>query len=303
MSATRSISTQQLKSALISIKQWVYLLPTLVLYIPFVLFPIIFLFALSFYTWGGGLEQTFVGFSHYQNTLQNDVFYISVWHNFVILAINLVVHTVGSLGIAIAIRKSHQKLQPLFQTALLLPLSMMAVAVALLWTLIYNPQIGVINAALGAIGIAWQPIWLGDPTYALFAVILTLNWYWFGFWVIIWLVGLSTIDDRYYEAAMMDGAGRLQTFWYVTLPQLKESAVFVVTLTTINAIRQFGLFWVMTEGGPGRATEILLTWIFKIAFDIGSFGQAAAVTVFLFLIIVVFSLVNLKLTGAGGGTQ
>ncbi|WP_049903323.1 carbohydrate ABC transporter permease [Halococcus agarilyticus] len=288
-----------LRSVKNSYKQWIYLFPALVFYIPLVLLPVLFVLWLSFNSWGGGIEQQYVGLANFESVFSSDVFYTSLWHNIVILGVNLVAHTVGALLLAMALRKAHRRLQPLFQTAILLPMSLMSVAVALIWSLLLNPELGAINAIIAALGIDWQPIWLGDPGLALLSVIFVTNWWWFGFWVVIWLVGLSSIDEKYYEAAAMDGANRLQIFLYVTLPQLKQSAVLVTTLTTINAIRQFGLFWVMTEGGPGRATEVLLTWIYKVAFSINSFGQAAAATVLLFSLILVFTFVNLKLTGAG----
>jgi ABC-type sugar transport system permease subunit len=258
---------------------------------------------LSFHNWGAGIDQTFVGLEHFNTAATNEVFHVAVWHGVIILAINLFSHTVLSLGVAVALQKTHSKLQSIFQTALLLPMSMMAVAVALVWTLLYNPELGIINTTLEFFGLPWQPNWIGDTNLALYSVIFVNNWWWFGFWVVIWLVGLSSIDDKYYEAAAMDGANRLRIFWHVTLPQLKQTTILVVTLTTINALRQFGLFWVMTQGGPGHSTEVLLTWIYKVAFDFSNFGRAAALTVFTFIIIMLFTVLNFKVTGTGGEAQ
>lgn len=303
MSITDSDTLERVRSAVKTHNQWLYLFPSLSFYIPFVLFPVVFVFWLAFNQWGGGLQQTYVGFEHFNQIARNDIFYTALWHNIVILIVNFIVHTVGALAVAMALRKVKDELKTLFQTAILLPMSLMSVAVALIWSLLLNPELGAVNAILDAIGLPWQPVWLGDPNLALLSVIFVTNWWWFGFWVIIWLVGLGSIDDKYYEAAAMDGANRLQIFRYVTLPQLRQSAILITTLTIIMAIRQFGLFWVMTEGGPGRASEVLLTWIYKIAFSFGSFGQASAVTVFVFLIIMVLTVLNLKVTGTGAGSE
>lgn len=282
---------------------WWYIGPVLLFYIPFFILPTVALFGLGFFTWTGFGAIEFAGLSNYVKSLSDPVVYTAIWHNVQIAIIGLVLNFTLGLGLAIAIRNAYSRFRQFFQTAFLIPMAMMPVAVAFVWSFIYNPSYGVMNELLAMLPIVdWQPLWLADQSLALYAIILVGTWQWTGFNAVIWLAGLENIDERLYEAARIDGASKLQMFRYVTMPQLRPIAIFVFIFSLISAFRVFGYYWVMTRGGPGHATEVMVTYIYKIAFMEQQLGTAAALSVILFAITLVVSLVNFYIgTGSGSG--
>lgn len=285
-----------------SITQWLFIIPAFVFYIPFLALPAIFIFVLSFFEWDGVGSLTFVGLANFTSALSNPVMYTALWNNFEVAILSVILQVILGLGIALAIRAAHTKLREFYQGALLLPMTLMSVGVSLVWAYMYNPAYGIINSALNALGVERTPLWLGDPQWALLAIVLVATWQWMGFRIVLWLTGLENIDKRYYEAATIDGANRLQTFWYVTLPQLKPVAVFIMVYTIVGSFRSFAYFWVLTRGGPGHATEVMVTWIYKNAFFQSNYGDAAALSVILFLVTLVLSLISFVWGEQGGAS-
>lgn len=283
--------------------EWLYVAPAMLIYVPFVIFPALFIVYLSIHSWDGLGELSYHGLASYQAVVSDGTFRVTLLNTGIVFVVNMIIRTFGALLVAIALKKAHDNLRNYFQIAILLPTSMMAVGIGLIWQFLYNPELGLINKIIETLGFSWQPLWLGDPSLSLISVILVSNWWWFGFWVIIWLVGLTSIDDKYYEAALIDGAGRIQTFRYITLPLLRETAIMVLILASINAIKSFAIYWVMTQGGPGQSSEVLLTWIYKLAFSVSDFGMASALTVIVLGIISVMTALNIKLTGGQGEAE
>lgn len=277
--------------------------PATFFYIAFFVVPTVALFGLSLFRYSGIGEIEFVGLQHYQAFFGDTIAHRAIWHNLQIALISFIFNFFVALGLAFMVKKSYDRLRQFFQTALLLPMAMMPVAVAFAWMYLYNPSYGFFNATLEILPyIESQPIWLGDPSIALYAIIIVGIWQWIGFNTIIWLAGLTSVDESLIEAARIDGAGKIQTVRYVVLPQLKPIAIFVFIFTFIGSFRTFEYYWVMTRGGPAHATEVMVTWIYKSAFDQSMLGYAAMLSVLLFFITFILAIVNYKL-GEKTGSQ
>jgi multiple sugar transport system permease protein len=161
------------------------------------------------------------------------------------------------------------------------------VAVGIIWTLLFNPAVGPINNLLRSFGISNPPGWLLSTTWALPAVMIVTVWKWMGYYMIIFLAGLQGIPKQLYEAAEVDGAGRVKKFFNITLPLLSPTTFLVLILLIINSFQVFDLINIMTEGGPGRATNVLVYRIYQEGFKYMHFGYASAEAYFLFAIILI----------------
>lgn len=279
---------------------WAFLTPSLVVYIIFLVVPTVGIFYISFFFWTGFGPARFAGFENYVEVLTSDVFITSSLNVTLYVASQLIIVTGGGLLVALAVRATYPKLRSYIQTAIFLPMVVMTVAVSLTWAFIYNPAFGVMNkTVLPGLGLDMSPTWLADPSLALLAIIIAVSWQWLGFNMTIWLVGLQDINQEYYEAAKIGGVGAYRQFRHLTLPLLKPIGVFLVTFTIIGSLRTFAYFWVMTQGGPGHATEVIVTWMYKLAFNERRFGKAAAVSTILFLVTMAVSVINLKILGLG----
>jgi multiple sugar transport system permease protein len=197
-----------------------------------------------------------------------------------------------SLGAALLLDARLARWKPLFRTALFLPVVTTLVAVAIVWRYLYNPRAGLLNELLGLAGVA--PIdWLGDPHWAMPAIILLAVWKNFGFNMIIFVAGLQSIPERLYEAARIDGAGTWRQFRHLTLPLLAPTFGFVVVTTTIGSLQLFAEPYVMTQGGPAESTTSLVLLMYEEGFRWWNLGYAAAVAFVLFAIILAVTLVQL----------
>jgi len=199
-----------------------------------------------------------------------------------------------SLAAALLVDAKVVRGRALFRTVFFLPVVTTLVAVAVVWRYLYHPRYGLLNQLLGAIGI--DPIdWLGDPHWAMPAIILMAVWKNFGFNMLVFLAGLQAIPERLFEAAQLDGAGRWQELWHVTLPMLAPTFVFVGVITTIGYLQLFAEPYVMTQGGPANSTLSVVLLMYEEGFRWWNLGYGAAVAFVLFALILVVSLVQLWL--------
>ena len=277
------------------LKPYLYLFPALILIIVFQIIPIFYAFYLSFFNWDMITPKIFVGLKNYYNLLLEPDFWKSVWVTFYYVIIAVPV----GIGLAIVIAvflNSKIKMVGFFRTSFFIPYVVSITAIALVWLWIYNSNdYGLLNYILGFFGV--KPIkWLEDPKWAMPAVIFMLIWKNLGFNVIIFLTRLQSIDNTYYEAAEIDGASKFQQFLYVTLPLLKPTTMFLVTVSTIYAFRIFPSIYVLTpEGGPNGSTTTVVFYLYKMAYEEFRLGYAAAVAYVLFFIILFVTVVQRKL--------
>ena len=271
-----------------------FVAPALLVYGIFVLYPIFQSVAYSFYQWSGIAPGfTFVGLGNYQQVLQTPVFWKALGNNLILVIASILTQLPLALGVALLLSTRLRGLH-LFRTIYLFPLLMSTVAIALLWTFIYNPNLGLLNALLDALNLrGWQRGWLGDEATALWAVIGVISWHYVPFYMVLFLAGLTNIPHELYEAARLDGAGNWGVFQHVTLPLMRGVIRTAAILSLIGSLKYFDLIWVMTGGGPNNATELMATYMYKQAFEQYRMGYASSVAVVLFVIAFVISSVVL----------
>ncbi len=245
--------------------------------------------------------RVFVGLEYYIRLFKDPIFYTALKNNFLFAVISLMFQVGGGLIIAAILEdKLIRKFQPFFRTVIFMPSVVSIVVVGLLWQLIYNPEIGLVNGALHAIGQSdWAHSWLGDSKTAIYAVVAVSQWQYTGYMTMLFLIAMQKIPAEYYEAAMMDGASRIKTFFSITVPQIKEMILVGTVVTVIGAFKVFDEVYIMTFGGPGRSTEVLGTMLYRAAFRNDEMGYASTIGTMIFLITLTLSLIQLKLGKSG----
>ena len=234
-----------------------------------------------------------VGLANYVELLQRPLFWRALGNTFYFVVVGVPLSLAASLGAALLLNSPLARFQPFFRTALFAPVVTTVVAVAVIWRYLLGTRYGFINYALGAIGIA--PVdWLGDPHFAMPAIILFAVWKNFGYNMIILLAGLQAIPRELYEAARIDGASSLSQFRYVTLPVLTPILTIVAILTVAGYFQLFAEPYVMTQGGPLQSTVSVLYFMYEEGFKWWNLGNASAVAFLLFLLIFAVTLVQMR---------
>lgn len=277
-----------------------FMLPSLIGMVIFSFLPIVISIVVSLTDWNGldklnaqTLTQRLCGFENYKTILLSSEFWNVLWHTvyYIILYIPLVL--VMSLFIASILNKNMRGIG-VFRVLYYIPVLTSWVAASLIWKWVLSPQYGVINQLLGSVGIA-GPEWLTDKVWAMPAIVLASVWKDMGFYGLFLLSGLKAIDTGYYEAAQMDGAGKIRQFFSITLPLLTPSMFFCIIMALINAFQLFPQVQIMTEGGPNGATQVMVERIYTYGFKYFRMGYAAAYSWLLFIIIFVLTLIQMKL--------
>ena len=279
---------------------WGFVAPALAALTAFFFLPIVAALLLSFtdfdlYALADLHNLRFVGLDNYLTLLRTPLFWKALGNTveFVVLGVPLSIAT--SLGAALLINSKLARFKGLFRTVFFAPVVTTLVAVAVIWRYLFNTQYGLINWALGAFGIG--PVdWLGDPHWAMPAIVVFAVWKNFGYNMIILLAGLQTIPDELYEAARIDGAGTWAQFRHVTLPALAPVMLLVSILTMAAYFQLFAEPYVMTQGGPVESTTSILYLMFVQGFQFWNLGFATAVAFVLFAILFVLTLAQLRLS-------
>lgn len=272
-----------------------FILPAFVLFAVFIFLPLIYGLIMSFTDYGGfNIKPNFVGLDNYAKLLRDEYFLISLKNNMIYTGLFVPLTMVLALFSAIALNNVLH-LRKYLRMAFYFPQITSMVSIAIVWGLLLNPLSGPVNSMLKAVGIANPPEWLMSSHWALLAIVLVAAWKSFGYYMIILLAGIQGIPEYLYESAKLDGAGKFQRFLYVTLPGLSPTLFMVLILTVINSFQVFDLVSVMTDGGPGRSTNVLVFRIYQEAFVHYRMGYSAAMSMVLFLIIMTVSLIQFKL--------
>lgn len=276
---------------------WVifFLLPSLLGLIVFMIIPMISSLGLTFTDWDPLLPNkfNFIGLQNYATLLKDAKFKAAFIHTLTFIVGYIPLVLISGMAVALLLNQNIKGIK-FFRGAFFIPVISSWVAVALLWTWIFNPQYGLVNYFLGLIGIT-GPAWLYDPNWAMPAIILTSVWKDTGFVMVIFLSGLQNLPPEYYEAASIDGAGRWQSFTHITLPLLSPVIFFALVISLINSFQVFDQVWIMTQGGPAGATSVIVEQIVNNAFRYGKMGYAATLSWVLFLIIFVITLIQNKI--------
>ncbi|HMR34343.1 MAG TPA: sugar ABC transporter permease [Geminicoccaceae bacterium] len=280
---------------------WCFLMPSLVIFFLYRVLPLVWNVWLSFQQWSPMRPAEFAGLYHYEEMFfYDDVFWQALWNTLIFIASGPL-GIVLALGIALLVNAEIRG-REIYRTIVFLSYPLMTVAVGIIWRWLYDERVGLFNFVLRSAGIIDEPIaFLQTFEWSLPAVILANIWQVLGFYMIVLLTGLQNIPHNLYEAAAIDGAPRWAQFWRITLPMLKPAIFLCFIIGMLNSFTAFDLVWVMTGGGPGHATELLVTYIYKQAFAQTAFDYAAALTTVLFVLLVVIAWIANRLSGGDAG--
>lgn len=271
---------------------WTFILPNFTGFFIFTLVPVIFSFVLAFMKWDSFSAPEFVGFKNFTKMINDETFWISLKNTFLYTIGVVPLTIICSLGLAILLNRKLKGMN-FFRTAFFFPYVTSLVAIAVVWNMLFHPTLGPINQFL-KLFISNPPGWTSSSQWALWAVVIVSVWRGMGYYMILYLAGLQSIPNELYEAASMDGANTSNKFWNVTLPSLRPTTFFVTVMLVINCFKVFDLIQVMTDGGPGRATNVLVYQIYNEAFVKFNFGYASAISLILFVIVLGVTIFQFK---------
>lgn len=273
---------------------YLFLLPYCGFMVLFLIYPIVSTFKLSFYRWSLFNPPTFLGLDNYRSLLSDSVFWRSIINTTYFTAVTTPVLIVSALFLAsllIKPFKGQSSLRAIFFFPYLLPVSVISV----LWAWLFQKYAGLINYYLTRLGFANPPPWLGDATWAMPAIIIASLWWAFGFDLLICIAALQQVSPTLYEAAKMDGAGRWACFIYITLPAIKRMVMFLCIIQIIAAYKTFGQVYIMTQGGPGGCTRVVVQYMYENAFKFFKMGYASSIACAFFAFTFLLSIAQIRL--------
>lgn len=274
---------------------WLFVLLPMALFAIFVLIPAVIALVMSFTNYSIIGETGFLGIDNYQRLFLDPYFAIALrntaWYTAMYVPLGLLV----ALSTALLLNR-RVRVAAVFRTLFYIPVVSSTVATATIWLWLLNPQFGLLNVALGWVGID-GPAWLYDSSWAMPAIVLMSVWAGFGTNMMIYLGGLQGIPPQLYESARLDGATWWQQFRFITWPSLSRTTFLVSTLLVIGAFQVFDQAYVLTKGGPANSTITLVYYVYTQGFGNLEMGYASAISFVLFAIIAVFALINVRLTG------
>jgi multiple sugar transport system permease protein len=234
-----------------------------------------------------------VGLKNYLDLLSDRTFWTSLFNTFYFVIVGVPVTLALGLLIANALNRGVQKFKTVFRIGYYLPVITSIVAIAVVWRFLLNPDYGLVNMVLGAVGIQ-GPAWLADPILAMPSIIAMAVWRNLGFAMVVFLAGMQAIPQSLYEAASIDGAGRWQSFRFVTIPMLRPTILFMTVITTIGYLQLFEEPFVMTGGGPLDKTLSVTMYMYQQGFQFFHSGYASAVAYVLFVIVAVIAILQFR---------
>ena len=283
-----------------NVAAYLFLLPFLLFFVMFVLYPMFMCVRTSFFdaTSGVDREDIFIGFENYRTLLQDEVFWIALKNTMVIVLVSVPVTCAFSLWVASVISKMPVAATSAFRCIFYLPVVTGSVAVTMVWKWMFNNYYGILNYVLGGdgLGIIEKNInWLGDPKYALGCIILILLTTSVGQPIVLYVSALDNVDKSLVEAAEVDGATSMQAFWKIKWPQMMPTTLYILVITTINSFQCFALIQLLTSGGPKNSTMTIMYYIYYSAFKLYKYGYGNAMGVVLAIIIAILSAIQFKL--------
>ena len=280
---------------------YAFVLPAFVLYAIFMIYPFFNSIYLSFTDWNGATAtKNIVGWDNYRRLFDDSLLWRSLRNNLIWVVIGTIAPLVIGFLLAVLLW-SRPKGFTLFRTAYFMPQILSPVIIGIVWGWIYNPIFGILNTFLENIGLEqWTRGWLGDTTWALYAVLAAAIWAQVGFVFVVFLAGLQNVSKDLIEAATLDGANAWRRFWDVTVPQMANVVTVVTALMLIGGFSVFDIIWVMTQGGPANATEVIATYAYSEAFTQNRVGYASTLTLVITAITLIASVVYIRLRERGG---
>ncbi len=271
----------------------IFPLPALVLVAALMVYPLVYTIVLSMRSYDFGLRgYSFAGLSHYVTTLTNQRFWDAFGRTFWFAALSVTGSIVLGMIMALILNRDFRGAR-WTRTAFLMPMVATPVATSLVWMMMFNPTLGVLNYLLGLVGLP-PSLWVADPALAIPSIVLVDIWHFAPFAMLILLASLRSLPREPFESAMIDGASRWQIFWRITLPLLQPVLVVVLIFRIIDSLKVFDLIWVMTAGGPGFASETLYVYAYNQAFKYLDIGYGSAVIVVFTVIVAAASAVWIR---------
>ena len=288
-----------MKSSFKSKAAFFFLAPAVLSILIFFFIPVVAAFLISFtdfdiYALGDLNTVRFIGFKNYQGLLEDPLFWQSLKNTsyYVVLATPLTITV--SLGAAMLLNSKLVKFKSIFRLSYFIPYITTLVAVAIVWRFIYHPKFGILNYFLSFLGI--NPVdLLGDPNLAMPAIVLMSVWKNFGYYMIIFIVGLQNIPEDLYEAASLEGAGFWQQFKFITLPMLAPTTLLVSIITIAGYFQIFAEPYIMTQGGPLNSTQTIVGYMYQEGFRWWNMGYSASIAFVLFIIILIVTLIQFRI--------
>ncbi len=287
---------------------YLYLIPAILLVSVFIYIAVGLNFYYSLFRWNTYSEKVWVGLANYTRLFQDGNFWTGLKNNLLFAVISVTFQVGIALALAAVLeQKWLRRFGGFCRTVLFVPSLLSMTVVGLMWQLMLNPNMGFVNKALKAVGLGAIAIdWLGNASTAIFCVIASSQWQFVGYTMMLFIVAIQKIPDDFYEAAEIDGANAIQSFFYVTVPNVREMTLLNLTTTLIGAFKVFDEVYVMTNGGPGRASEVLGTLLFRSGFREDAMGYASAVGAVIFVITFALSIAQIRMfkidsTGQKGG--
>ena len=277
---------------------YVFIAPVLAFGLVLFIVPLAFSAYVSLTEWDSTGSPRWVGLANYEHLLGNDPFLLASLLNTFYFAFGMIALSVPS-ALILAYVISRSRFSGVWRSIFWLPMITNLVAVAYIWKFVLADTSGLLNRALNLLGLP-GPNWLTAPSLSMLSVIIVAVWVSFGHNILLFATGLNEIDESYYEAARIDGADPLKLFWYVTVPLLRPTIVFVLITNFITALSSFALMLVLTEGGPARSTTVTGLYMYEMAFSDLRLGRASATAYILFAIILLISLIQLRVLRRGG---
>ena len=281
----------------------IFLAPSLLILGTFNFYPIAEVFRLSLFKWDNlSSIKTFIGFDNFISLFHNARF----WNSLIVTGEYTLVVTALSifLGLVLAVFLNNKFLlgKSFWRSMFFLPVVTPTVAAAMVWILLFNPGFGLVNVVLRAIGLE-ELNWLADTTWAL-PTLMTLGiWRRLGFTTMLYLAAIQSLSTEYYESAEIDGANALQRFLHLTVPLLRSTTIMLVILGIVDSFLVFDQVMVLTRGGPGDATEVIGMFMYSTSFSAFKLGYGAAISVIMFIVVAVFTLMQWRFVGFGSAEE
>ncbi|TDL72184.1 sugar ABC transporter permease [Rhodococcus qingshengii] len=279
-----------------------YIAPALLMLSLFVYYPLVRNLVNGFYEWNPfTLDRSFVSVENYTRLFKDPVFYTVLKNNLFYAVISVVLQVgLGLVIAAILEDKVFRRFSTFFRTTFFIPVLISMTVIGILFSFIYNPEVGLLNSFLRAIGLGeWAEGWLGNPKTAIFAVIFVSQWQSIGYAVMLFVLAVQKVPGELYEAATIDGAGKLRTFFSITVPQVKEMTFVLLIYTVTGSFLVFSEVYVLTSGGPANSSQVFSTYLYQKAFIDSEPGYASSIANVILGITLIFYFVQNKVLKTG----
>ncbi len=273
-----------------------FLLPSLILLIVFVLWPMIYSIVMSFYEWNPLKDEVYIGLENFKQLIKDDLWWESVWNTTKYTLINVPIIVIVAMimsELVIYINKKSAFMSKLAKSIYFIPCALSLVATGVAWRYLLGTNYGVINSMLNSIGLP-SIAWLSSTKLALSTMAAVTIWRWSGYYMVITVAGRLDISASYYEAAEIEGAGAWKKFQHITLPLLKPVLFYIILVCVIGTFQEFDLVYAMTAGGPSTSTYLTGYYLYRTAFSSLKMGYASAMAVFLFILSLIITIIQFR---------